>query len=300
MNFTLWRSFSFSLTGQSVVIFMLFYVLLLVSRPLLATSDDLQQGFQFYENKQYENALEAYQTVTESTPEAEQYEMALMGAGSSAYRLKESGLAIESFKQVAKVAATDQIRAQALFNLGNAYMQAQIANYAVEAYQQALIYQPEFPDAKYNLAIAMQQKLAQQPQQRGQSGRGEKGQTGQGQGAGEREGKLDLGQNFIGGAGQKQDEGGSPDEQVQLPESQNRTQFDLHSKTSELQVNSAGQATEGVHQQTVNKLKAEKFLMELETKDFNQQLLLKRLMEREEGFFADQKTAHEIPGVDPW
>ena len=277
-----------------------FWMLFTISFPLFATAEDLHQGFDFYQNQQYDRALEAYQLAAENPQDPEQAEMALIGVGSSAYRLKESGLAIESFKQAAKIASSDQKRAQALFNLGNAYMQAQIANYAVEAYQQALLYQPDFPDAKHNLAIAMQQNQAQQPQQQGQNGEGEQGQTGQGQGAGEREGKLDLGQNFIGGAGQKQDEGESPDAQVQLPESQNRTQFNLAEETGNLKVNSAMQMAEGVHQQTVNKLKADKFLMELETKDFNQQLLLKRLMEREEGFFADQKTAHEIPGVDPW
>lgn len=296
----IWQGFGLITSVRQFAVFAVFWMLFMTSLPLLATAEDLHQGFDLYQNQQYDKALEAYQFATENPQDTEQAEMALMGAGSSAYRLKESGLAIESFKQAAKIASSDQKRAQALFNLGNAYMQAQIANYAVEAYQQALLYHSEFPEAKHNLAIAMQQKQAQQPQQQGQNGEGEQGQTGQGQGAGEREGKLDLGQNFIGGAGQKQDDGESPDEQVKLPESQNRTQFNLAAETGNLQVNSAMQMAQRVRQQTVNKLKADKFLMELETKDFNQQLLLKRLMEREEGFFADQKTAHEIPGVDPW
>lgn len=271
-------------------------ICIVASGSLYANEDDLQLGFEFYQSQQFNESLEHYQQANSQRPDL----VALMGMGSSAYRLQDSIVAVQAFKQAAVIAKTAEQRAQALFNLGNSYMQLQAFDYAVEAYQQALVYRPGFSKAQHNLAIAQQQSVQMTQQRNGRNGEGERGESGQGQGAGERAGKLDLDQNFIGGAGESNDAGESPQEQAILPQQRSQIEVGLQADAQEVRLNSNVQSIHKVHQQTANRQQAQRFLLELKGKDLNQQLLLKRLLEREAGFFADQAQPHEIPGVDPW
>lgn len=267
-----------------------------MSSTPLANSQFLQQGYDQYQQQEFATALDSYQQANR-TVETHQ---ALMGIGSAAYRLDQSMLAVEAFKQAAVIAKSSSDRAQALFNLGNSYLQLNANDYAVEAYQQALLYQPDLSAAQHNLALAQQQQAMQQRQlqRQGRNGEGERGD--QGQGAGEREGKLDLSKNYVGGAGEQQDSGDSAEQTRVLPQQRNTPAFSLEVTDSALQVNSLQETLSVVHKKTANRQQAEKFLLELQGKTLHQQRLLKRLIEREAGFYADQTQPHEIPGVDPW
>lgn len=262
-------------------------------------------AFSAYQTQNFEGALSGYAQLFDALPERAL--RGLMGEGAAAYRLQDYALAQETFRQAAVIASTDAERAVALFNLGNSYYQTESADFAVEAYQQALLYQPEFAQAEHNLRLAkqlQQQQRQQQAQRQGQNGEGEQGESGQGQGAGERAGKLDVNQSYIGGAGEQNDQGDSTD-RVLLPQKQDRTEFAVSADNSHQQpeVTSLAQkiaASQQPQQQIINRQQAERFALKLEAVDLQQQTLLQRMLEREEGFEARQTKPHEIPGVEPW
>lgn len=261
------------------------------SQPIWAS--ELQQAYKAYQANDFENALQAYQSDDSFA--------AKMGAGAASYRLKAFELAVGAFQQAAVIAVKNQARSEALFNLGNSYFQLQAMPFAIEAYEQALLYQPEFEAAKQNLELAkqqLQQQIAQQ-QRQGQNGEGEQGENGQGQGAGERAGKLDMNQAMIGGAGQSNDSGSSPEDKTPLPEFENRVTFDLSNPDTSLQLQDKG-TTLSAQKIIINRQLAEQFERQLHSVDMNQKQLLKRLLEREEGFLADQAHPHNIPGIEPW
>ena len=287
-----------------LVLFGFVYVLpsLAQTPEALDRSEIEATAFSAYQAKNFEGALSGYAQLFDALPERAL--RGLMGEGAAAYRLQDYALAQEAFRQAAVVGRTDAERAVALFNLGNSYYQLESAEFAVEAYQQALLYQPEFAQAEHNLRLAkqlQQQQRQQQVQRQGQNGEGEQGESGQGQGAGERAGKLDVNQSYIGGAGEQNDQGDSTD-RVILPQKQDRTQFAVSANDShqQLEVTSLEKKIAASQQQIINRQQAERFALQLEGVDLQQQTLLQRMLEREEGFEARQTKPHEIPGVEPW
>lgn len=272
------------------------------SSNLLAQTTSEQMAYQAYKAKQFEQAQSAYEDVSGFD--------GMLGFGASAYRLQDYAQSAEAFRQAANYAKTDAQRAAALFNLGNSYLHlqglAQAVDYAIESYQQALLYQPDLQAAQHNLRIAQQlqqQKNQQALSQQGQSGEDQEGEgengKGQGQGAGERAGKLDLDGNYVGGAGEKFDAGDSTD-RVFLPIEQAKTEFDLGRTDHLPSAESSLDSLAGLQQQVIDRQRAEKFTLELQTMDLQQQTLLHRMLEREEGFQAKQATSQPIPGVEPW
>ena len=272
-------------------------LLFALSTNALANSliEEQSLAYQAYQQKDYEQALSAYQQV-ESVE-------GLMGLGAAAYRLAELELAIDSFRQAAWLAPSDDQRAEALFNLGNSYFQGDLAPFAVEAYQQALRYRSDFPQAEHNLKLALQKLQQKQNQQRrnGEAEQGEEGEQGVGQGAGEREGKLNMNQQFIGGAGEENDqESDKKDaEKFVLPQQQDRAEWQLADHES-FESRRAKEKKASIAQANIDRLRAEKFALQLQDLDLQQQELLQRLLEREEGFHARQAEPHNIPGVEPW
>lgn len=273
---------------------------LLLTLPVFATAsentqDMAESAFRAYQQKQYDEALSFYQ-------QAQGFD-ASMGVGSAAYRLQDLQTSIISYRKAVWLAQNDHERAQALFNLGNSYFRMEMFALAVEAYQQALVYKSAYSDAQHNLKLA-ETELAQQiqkAQKEAEARQGEEGDQGQGQGAGEREGKLSMDQNYIGGAGEENDEDEKKEgEKMVLPQDQQRTEFVLKSQQSLPELNSQASGRDKIRQQTINRQRAQKFALQLQELDLQQQALLQRMLEREEGFHARQEKSHPIPGVEPW
>ena len=79
-----------------------------------------------------------------------------LGRGSVAYKKQLWQQASDHFNKAKQSADTDQERAKASYNLGNALTQLGLANKAVAAYQQALHFQPNYPRASFNLNLVNQ------------------------------------------------------------------------------------------------------------------------------------------------
>ncbi len=117
--------------------------LLLVLNPLQGLAQEtLGQAYAAYSRGEYARAQELFsraQTVA-----------ARLGEGASAYQQGQYVQAQKIFKRVALFAGHDNERADALFNLGNAYYRLQRYALAAQSYYGSLDYRPDDKATRYN------------------------------------------------------------------------------------------------------------------------------------------------------
>ncbi len=105
----------------------------------------------------------------------------------------------EKFYQIASLAKDKDIKKKALYNLGNYYMKSGKLKDAIEQYKQALLVDPSFTDARYNLELALKRLDRQKKNQREsrQQASQNKGQapSSSNKGSGTDEDKVQLGQD---------------------------------------------------------------------------------------------------------
>jgi len=261
-----------------------------------------QQAYNAYQNQDYELATALYDQMND-------YE-GWMGAGSAAYKAEDFESAVLYFRQAALMASQDALRANALFNLGNSYYLTNLLPQAIESYQQALLYQSNYPQAEHNLAIAMErQKIEQANRAKKESkgDEGEEGDTGKGRGddgafyGGEKPNASSENPGF--GADGDSIGGDRSGEAVILPTQGEPTDYEL--QATEIAKLSAEQRARSADAQAILEKqrqlqRAQAFQQQLQQIDDQQKVLLQRLFEREEGFQAAQPQPHPIPGVQPW
>jgi len=144
------------------------------------------QGNDLYEKKKYNDARNAYNEALQKDPKNE---TGHFNEGDALYRSESFDDADKKFGAVAERSEDKGIKSKALHNQGNARMQQENYEGAIESYKQALKENPQDEETRHNLTYAkkMQQKQQQQQQQNGQGeGEGEgEGQTQQGQSQGQ-------------------------------------------------------------------------------------------------------------------
>jgi Ca-activated chloride channel family protein len=122
-----------------------------------------ETGNEHFEEQAYESAIDEYKLAQVTEPDlAEPY----YNAANAYNRMSQVEEAQLQTQQALKT-ADPTLAAQAWYNLGNAYFDAEQWRPAIEAYQEALRLQPDDQDAKHNLELALQ-KLAMQQQQQEQ------------------------------------------------------------------------------------------------------------------------------------
>jgi Ca-activated chloride channel family protein len=267
----------------------------------------LHRADRAYQAQQYEEAYQLYSPIRTF--------QGALGAGDSAYQLGNIETAIIYFRQAAWQANQDTDRAKALFNLGNSYYQIQLFGLAVQSYQQALIYQPNYSKARHNLSLAQQAKQANPPQNRPSGarngdGKGEQGKQGESQeGAfygGQKPSVSDTSEQGFGSDGDAP-EGKKHGQQVILSEEGQQTHYQLNSPTNPFVLNepeelhqSQNNTANLVLKQQKTQQRAARFKQQIQQLEDDQKTLLKRLFERESGFHAPQEKPHPVPGVQPW
>ena len=133
---------------------------LAVTLPLHAgVRTDMRKGGKLYKQKKYGQALTVYKQALQHDP---QQQDAALGAGASAYYLKDYTAAQQAFTQAAKQPGPRQ--EDALFNLGNAYYRAQQNDQAKQAYRQAILQNPNDKEAIHNLQLLLQAQQNQSKQ----------------------------------------------------------------------------------------------------------------------------------------
>jgi len=261
----------------------------------------IQQAFEAFNDDSFELAETLYD-------ESSTYQ-GWFGAGAAAYRLGEMESAVLYFRQAAWQAPNEKERAKALYNLGNSFYVANLLPQAVESFEQALLYQSPYPNAEHNLALAKQRyELEQQgklnPEEQEGKGEGKGSQGKDSEGAfygGQKVGDSDKSEQGFGSDGDA-DEGSRQGKKIKIPDVDSLTDYRLNPSIAKLKLNSIEQnnVTHKVLQAQRSQQRAEQFEHELQQLNDDQLMLLKRLFEREEGFHAEQKEAHAIPGVQPW
>ncbi|MBE0493539.1 MAG: VWA domain-containing protein [Thiomicrospira sp.] len=289
------------LPGLSMLGLGLFSLMSITPNTVWAASTSLEhQAYQAFEAQEFEQAERLYTRWLETTQveQPDQMFRALIGAGNAAYRQTQYARALTWYRQAVLNARQDQARAQALFNLGNAYAQLEIWGLAVESFEAVSLYQTEHVKAQQNLTLALA-ALTEQQAKAAEQAAAELAAKQQGL-------RKDLDGSLHGGSQPNpNNEAGSGAEGESDDGRSEGTGFSLPERLADSELLTgqdwalAGSA-KFVEAQLQTQRRLDNLQMELKNLQDNQQALLKHLFEREVGFQARQEKAHAIPGVQPW
>ncbi len=132
----------------------------------------VREGNRSYKKGEYANAEVDYRKAREV---AKDPSIPVFDLGASLYQQKKYDKAAENFMAVAEKSRDKKLKAYSYYNLGNTLLEAGKIDEAIQAYKNALRYDPTDMDAKYNLLYAMKKKKQQQ-QKKQQQKQGNKNQ----------------------------------------------------------------------------------------------------------------------------
>lgn len=155
---------------------------------------EIEEGNRLYEEQRYQEARARYLEALQKAPELA---LAHFNEGAALYREGDFESSAEAYME-ALGRSDPEWRSQAWYNLGNAMLEQQQADGAIDAYKEALRLNPADQDAKHNLEYAL--RLLQQQQQQEQEQQDQDGEEGDGE---EQSGEDQQGQGE-----QDQSEGG--------------------------------------------------------------------------------------------
>ncbi len=127
-------------------------------------------GYDYYKNGEYDKALEYYRQAGILKPDQA---LPRMGKGASLYRSNDLEGAESEFESAAS-AGDKKAAADMNYNIGNIRYRAEDYEGAVESYIKALKINPQDPDYKRNLELALS-RLQQQQQNEEKNQKGDKG-----------------------------------------------------------------------------------------------------------------------------
>ena len=254
----------------------------------------LRQAWQHYQAGDYPTAIHSYASLRGYA--------ARMGEASANYRNGQFDNANSQFSQAILQADTDQQRADALYNLGNSLFRQSRYDEASEAFTDALRYNPQLRDSRFNLDLSQALQAAVSAEQRRQRSSSLAGNTRIG---GRIEGRLDPNDNndFVSSGISTM-----PKTITALPQSllsqgtnsalaQQLIARGLARSRHQQPDNNNPQTPEDALRARQNLTKARLRMTEL---DGRQPQLWKRLFEMEEGFPAPLKEPKHLPGLPPW
>jgi Ca-activated chloride channel family protein len=226
-----------------------------------------------------------------------------MGAGVAAYHVPNLSMAVAAFREAILLAQTHSQRASALFNLGNAYLQAGLLVEAIEAYEHSLRYEP-LSQARHNLAVARARLTLEtdpnRPDEESERGEPRDQDPNRSQDENAFYGGMSAGGGGPSGMDDEMEKGMRDDpSEDQWTLQGDPTDYQLSSTPSQWLTGEAGQA-EAVKADQAKRRRIAVMHQALASVQDDQAGLLKRLFEREEGFQAEQEKGHALPGVMPW
>jgi len=147
-------------------------ILLVFSVHVFSQTDRkmIRKGNSEYEKGKYKEAEIDYRKALEKNPQAAKAQYNL---GAATYKQKNAEEATKMLQQVNPNQLSRRDRAKLYHNLGNSFLESKKYNESIQAYKQALKFNPNDADTRYNLAYAMKKLQAQQQQQQQQQGGGE-------------------------------------------------------------------------------------------------------------------------------
>ena len=128
-------------------------VMLMVGGCAANPAERNNAGGALYNQGDYPNALNAYQSAQVLSPDAAEPYFNAASAQAQLGKLQDAQAAL---KQALKT-SDEGLTAKAYYNLGNVYFEMGLYDDAVQSYQQTLLLTPDDDDARYNLELALKQ-----------------------------------------------------------------------------------------------------------------------------------------------
>ena len=142
------------------------FILMLVLFSLKSFAQEerkpVRQGNELYKAGKYDEAQKKYEEALTKKPNTVE---ALFNKGNVMFQNKDYENAQKQFETVAALSNDDAIKAKAYHNMGNSFLESNKFKESVDAYKNALKFNPNDSDTKYNLAYALQKLKQQQNQQ---------------------------------------------------------------------------------------------------------------------------------------
>lgn len=202
------------------------------SAPALSTPDSphrstLQDGYELFQQGNYQEAADIFSSQLKSSPTNAKIKEALAG---SLYKLGDYAGADKLYSELAEASDSGRALFRSLYNQGNARVQAQQFDKAIESYKKALEVKPGDQETEHNLEVAQkllkikQQQEQQKQQQNNQKQQDNQDQQDQAQNSSQDQSKQSEESSKQNGAqGNQQPNSDQPDDQKQDSESQERS-----------------------------------------------------------------------------
>ncbi|MFH1842261.1 MAG: VWA domain-containing protein, partial [bacterium] len=151
---------------------------------------EVEQGVQFYQQENYEQALQAFETARALNPDDPRLTLAV---GETLFRLERYDEATMEFRRSLTQADDPALQAESLFNAGTSLLASGDLQQAVELLRRSLALDSDQLDALHNLEIAERQlqQAQQQPQDSEESEDGEQQESADQQQEGQQKGEQD-------------------------------------------------------------------------------------------------------------
>lgn len=135
------------------ILFFLSFVFLYSNGFSQSNRSILNDGVDKYEEKKYSDAELDFRKVVESSPKNFD---ANFNLGTSYYKQEKYDDAIKSFTSAFESAKDNESKAKVFHNIGNSLLKSNKLEQSIEAYKNALKFNPNDQDTKYNLSYALE------------------------------------------------------------------------------------------------------------------------------------------------
>lgn len=263
-----------------------------LANPITSTNFELNNlhAYKMYKNGDYSSSLDIYKNITGY--------VGRFGEGACYYKLKKYNNAIRQFSLAILSAKTDNDRANALYNLGNAYFQIGYYGLSETVYKDSLLYNPELKNIQHNikLSLALRKAVEKRLQETNQFSR-----AGSGPQLSPSEGLIINNPNASLAIDQSNNRLAND---YPLPEIANMSDTDLEALIKrglgKFQLAVQGASSSGHLDDIQKKLSIINARLMMSSLDDEPIELWKRLFELEEGFPASLEEPRDIPGISPW
>ena len=144
---------SFVLNKTLIAVISLFAFAIINGQSNRSTLND---GVDKYEQKKYTDAEVDFRKVVENSPKNFEANYDL---GTAYYKQEKYDDAIKAFTNSLESARSNDARAKVLHNIGNSLLKSNKIEQSVEAYKNALKFNPDDADTKYNLSYDLNTRL---------------------------------------------------------------------------------------------------------------------------------------------